>query len=296
MNNKSPLGKGLGSLIPHRIKTAETQIDRIILPTGKKNEQNILYIPVDNIDVNPYQPRRNFDQEELSGLVESIKQHGIIQPLVVSKDPHSDKVQLISGERRLRAAREAGLETVPVILKRAEEMEKLELALIENIQRQDLNIIELAQSYKQLIDEFGLTQDEAAKRLGKKRSTVANTLRVLELPGEIQKALAEGRLTFAHAKLILAIGNDIERIQLYKQILAAGMTVRDTEKVIKKHDAKSSVSILNIKRADLVLLEKEFSRSLGTKVVINDKNGKGSVSITYSTPGDLRRISSILKR
>lgn len=269
---KHGLGRGLGSLIPNKSSffSANAFGSR---PIDDKVAQSSIYeVATSAIVSNKYQPRLRFAEKPLQELAASIKEHGILQPLVVVKA--GSGYELIAGERRLRAAKMAGLSKVPVIIRESSELEKLELALIENIQRQDLNLIEAAESYQKLNDEFGLTHDEIAKRLGKSRPVVSNTIRLLALPGEIKQALAEGAITEGHAKVLLEIKDDAKRSALFKQVLAQKLTISDTSKEVKKVEVNRHTR--QVKRdANLMAYEERLREKLGTKVTIRRRGQKG---------------------
>ncbi len=279
------LGRGLDSLIPQKpIKTKFSNED-----INKLDDKNrILQIDIDKIQLNPHQPRKRFDHAELEELTESIKLYGIIQPLVVTQidDNH---FQLIAGERRLRASQILNLKTVPVIVRPAKEQEKLELALIENLQRKNLNPIEEAISYKRLIDEFNLKQEDIAKRMGKKRSTIANTLRLLTLPEEIQKAILDEKISEGHARAIASLPNEKEQKEFLKKIINNQMTVRQAEGQVKKVKIKSHLRTVKID--PIVLTREEKLRDLiGYKVSIKNKGKGGEIVIMYDSPEDLNEI------
>ena len=232
-NNNQSLGRGLASLIPQKSKPVQNSAapgqnihQEVAKASAASLQDDFIEIPIGKIATNPQQPRHNFDEKELEELAGSIKEHGIIQPLVAVKIA-PDQYELIAGERKLRAAKMAGLELVPVIVREeAGEREKLEIALIENIQRHDLNVLEEARAYKKLIEEFDLTQEDIAKRVSKSRSAVANKIRLLGLPIEIQRALQEGKITEGHARSILAIENQEKQRALFELILKENLTVR----------------------------------------------------------------------
>jgi len=250
--------------------------------------ERVRQIPINQIEQNPLQPRENFDHSELEELINSIKKHGILQPLIVTQKT-SGSYQLIAGERRLRASEVLELETVPCLIRKAEELEKLELALIENIQRSDLNPIEEARAYQKLVDEFHLTQEEVAEKVGKKRATIANTLRLLDLPEEIQQALRQKKITTGHAKVILAAESEAERLKIFKKILTSDLTVRQTEGEVKKIKVKSHYRTVE---KDLETEEKEdrLRQALGTKVSINKKDQGGQVEIEYYSAEELNDL------
>jgi len=282
--NKTTLGRGLSSLIP----SASGKNYWSAEATNKKTEP-VEKIPLSRIMVNPQQPRENFEKQGLEDLVGSIKEHGILQPLIVSETPRG--YELIAGERRLRAARLANLAEVPVIIRSATNQQKLELALVENLQREDLNAIERARAYQRLIDEFSLTQDAVAKKVGQSRTAVANTLRFLALPPEMQNALKAGKISEGHAKVLLGIVDPKNRLQLFKKILEEGLTVRSTE-------AQKQVSVRKHTRSykdDLELKAKEarLRSALGTKVKINSRGKGGQVQIEY---GDAEELEGIIQK
>lgn len=268
-----PLGRGLDSLIPRK---------KFTLPQEK--QEAILEIPVEKIRSNPYQPRNVFDEQSLEGLVNSIKEHGIIQPLVVTKIS-DDFYELIVGERRLRAAKILNLEKVPVIIRSVESSKKLELSLIENIQRKDLNPIERARAYQRLIDEFNLTQEEVAKKIGKARATVANTLRLLTLSTPIQKAIENEKISEGHAKILLSLDSLEKQEAMLKRILGVGLTVREVEQLVVSKRKKPVFK-------DLVLKEKEdrLQEALGTKVTIKKRGKKGKIIIEFYSEEDLENL------
>ena len=282
MPKPSALGRGLGSLIP-QTKT----ITEELIPSAK---QELLNIPLGDSRENPRQPRKYFAPEDLADLVASIKEHGILQPIVVTRMGHG--FELIAGERRLRASRELDLETIPAIVREASEQEKLELALIENVQRAQLNAIEEAFAYKALIEEFGLSQEKVAERVGKSRSTVANDLRLLELPDEMRSALRSGKITKGHARMLLAESNDKKREKLFQEMLSGGMSVREAESRVLGSGKRASTKDPNI-----AALEKSLREALGTKIGIKERGGKGSIKISFYSRDELLdlidRLSSI---
>ena len=282
------LGRGLGSLIPNK-KIAENIIskdNRGIIGEDFKNK--VLEVPVELVEVNPHQPRQVFDHAELEELIESIKQHGIIQPLIVTKT--EDGYQLIAGERRLRSAKIIGLNTVPVLVREAGEQEKLELSLIENIQRKNLNPIEKAYSYQRLMDEFNLSQEASAKKLGINRSVLANTVRFLELPEDVQKALASGDITEGHAKVIAGLDSEKEQLDFLKKISQYNFTVRDAEKQIRKTRSKTTTRA--VKSPELEEKEDLLRSKLNTKVFIKKNGKKGQIMIDFYSDEEMNYIIS----
>lgn len=280
MKHNNILGRGLASLIP--ITSGKSSIWQGLV--GEKGEK-IQEISVTDIQQNPMQPRQNFDQYGEEELVNSIKEHGIIQPLIVTKNDQG--YQLIAGERRLRAAKSLKLKTVPVIVRDASQQQKLEVSLIENIQRQDLNPVEEAMAYRKLLDEFGLTQEQLAKRVGKNRATAANILRLLDLPDEIRKALIEKKITVGHAKVLLSLDKAEDQIKAFKNILLQGLNVAETTRIVRKIQPGKI-----IKPIDFELQEKEerLREILATKVKIEKRGKGGKIIIEYYSPEELAAL------
>lgn len=253
------------------------------------NAIEVLELPVEDIVPNPMQPRQIFGHKELDDLVSSIKEHGVLQPITVTR-LSDGKYELIAGERRLRSSKIAGRKTIPAIIRTAGEMEKLELALIENIQRQDLNPIEKAESYYRLMDEFGLTQEKAANRLGIQRSTMANTLRLLQLPGEIQRALADGKLTQGHARALVALDSRKDQMRLFKKILFTGMNVRDAESQVREISKTTKKSYID---PNVQALQDEIQQALGTRVELKRQKKGGKIIIHYYSSEELDNLLDI---
>jgi ParB family chromosome partitioning protein len=282
LGSNKGLGKGLESLIP-----GSSQID----DTGIVN--NLNEVSLNLIDANPHQPRTDFDDEALKELSVSIEKFGILQPLVVS--PKGDHFELIAGERRLRAAKMAGLKKAPVIVREVSDHEKLEVALIENVQRANLNPIEEAASYRKLIEEFGYTQEQTADAVGKSRAAVANKLRLLGLSTEIKRALREGNITEGHAKALLAISDESKRELLLAEIIKNGFNVREVEKAatkivsVKKPKEKSETDLINDQ------LAADLKSHLGTKVKIKGGKKSGRIEIEYFSQEELSRIYQKIK-
>ncbi len=304
-NNNHGLGRGLASLIPQKNlpadETGKSASNNSGLPAKSQTDlpqDDFLEVPIEKIAMNPQQPRHDFDEKELQELADSIKEHGIIQPLVVTKIA-PEQYELIAGERRLKAARLAGLELVPVIIREeAGEREKLEIALVENIQRHDLNVVEEARAYKKLIGEFDLTQEEIAMQVGKSRSAVANKVRLLSLPVEIQRALIEGRITEGHARSILAIENPEKQRVLFELILKNNLTVRQAEDKVREVTVATHKRRISGAAQDPVLkdAEERLATALGTKVAIKKSGGGGKIVIDFYSAEELENIASqILK-
>ena len=274
------LGRGLSSLIPGASNANYWSGD-----TAHKSGERIERIPVARIVVNPHQPRERFERQGMEDLVSSIKEHGILQPLVLTETPRG--YELIAGERRLRAAKLANLKDVPAIIRSATNQQKLELALVENVQRQDLNALERAKAYQQLIDDFSLTQDEVAHKVGQSRSAVANILRLLHLPSDMQAAIAEGKLTEGHAKVLLGVSDPKARQQLFKKIIEEGLSVRSVES-----EKQTSVRGHTRKQADVETRAREarLRAALGAKVTIKPAGKGGNITIHYSDAEELEGI------
>ena len=280
------LGRGLGSLIPKKVptETISKKNKDILADDGAK----ILQIPTNMIEPNPQQPRQVFNHQDLEELIESIKKYGIIQPLVVTKA--GSGYQLIAGERRWRSAKIIGMTTVPAILREANEQEKLELALIENIQRRDLNPIERAIAYQKLMQEFNLTQEEVAEKMGVSRSGVANTLRFLDLPKEVQKALADAKITEGHAKVIAGLPTEKDKLEFLNKILQYSFTVRDAERESRHVTKKAHAPRRSTK--DPFVEEKEdlLRTNLHTKVNIKKQGEAGQIVIDFYSAEELDSI------
>ena len=300
------LGRGLSSLIPQKAKKiSEPEADfnyfgsqgnavgDRIAPVASPKLLDDREIEISRIVPNPHQPRFHFDEIKLQELSDSIKEHGIIQPIVVSRNADGG-FEIIAGERRFQAAKLAGLLKVPVIIREVTEQQKLELAIIENIQRHDLNPIEEAKSYQKLIDEFDLSQDEAAKKLGKSRSTVANKLRILSLPVEIQKALMEEKITEGHAKAILAISEPEKQKALFELILKSGLTVRQTENKTKEVSVRTHNRNVNID-PETKAVEDDLSQTLNTKVKLQKSGAGGKIVIEFYSEEELGNILEKIK-
>jgi len=278
------LGRGLGSLIPKKTVNYDpnNQEDVFVL---HDNEEKLIRISPDKIDFNPYQPRQDFVEGALNDLVASIREYGIIQPLIVTKK--AGRFELIAGERRLRSARVIGLKDVPVIVREADEQKKLEIALVENLQREDLNPIETALAYRRLIDEFDISQDEVASRVGKARPSITNSLRLLNLPAEIRQAIAEKKITEGHAKYLLGLEGITKQLNVFKKILRNNLTVSETDKVIRTLGGTKSARPKNY--ADQAREEK-LASLLSTKIEIKRQGAKGKLIIDFNSEEELNGI------
>ncbi len=281
-----PLGKGLNSLIPQG-KIRKT----IRKETGNGTEvdhNRIWHIPLSEITPNSEQPRKHFSHEELEDLVASIKKHGVLQPIIITEKTDGG-YELVAGERRFRSSQIAGLASIPAIVRSTTAQEKLELALIENIQRQDLNPIEEGFAYKRLIDEFNLTQQEVSEQVGKNRSTVANMIRLLDLPEEIQKALIENKISTGKARALLSLKDEKEQMKVFKSMIGEEMTVRDVEKEVYGEGQKSRKG--SVRRDPNVAAQEELlEERLGTKVNIMQRGKKGTITIHFSSKDELKRL------
>lgn len=273
------LGKGLTALIPPL----------------KKEESNIVYIHIDNITTNPYQPRKTFEESSLHELADSIKQHGLQQPLIITQISN-DKYELVVGERRLRASKLAGLSTVPCIVKSLSENEKLILSLIENLQRQDLNPVEEAEGYKRLIETFNLTQEDVARMLGKNRTAITNSLRILNLPDDIKQILIEHKLTAAHARSLVVIKDEALLRDLVNRIIELNLSVREVEKIVNNYRKVKSKKVKPI--PEIILnFQYELQKLFNTKVhIYYSKKNTGTVSFYFYSKSDFERLLNNFKK
>ncbi len=288
------LGRGLGSLIPKKtitygqnpFKSEVAEEETVVL----HDNDRILKVSPNRIAINPQQPRTYFSDTALNDLAESIKQHGIISPLIVTKK--DDGYELIAGERRLRSAKLLGLKEVPVIVREEKDQKKLEIALIENLQREDLNPLETARAYQRLIDEFNITQEEAAHKVGKARSSVANALRLLALPLPIQEALATGKISEAHAKYLLGLEGEAKQLTMLKKIIRQNLTVAETDKEIKRLGGTKAAKPKDyFDRAR----EEELGELLTTKVEIKRQGKGGKLMIDFYSEEELNEIIKKIK-
>ena len=275
---KKVLGRGLGALIPSKHIDAAAPV-----------ADGLMQLPLASIAPNPYQPRKTFNEASIDELARSVREHGIVQPLVVTRA--GDRYKLIAGERRYRAAQKAGLQTVPVIVKEmVQEGDALQIALIENIQREDLNPMEEAAAYHQLHQEFGLTQEEISRRVGKERSTVANFLRLLKLPEAVKKLLASGHLSMGHARALLALDSAKKQEHLADRVVKRGLSVRQTELMASLGAPKPPAKLEKEKDVFTRDAEERLARTLRTKVDIDRKRRGGVIHIRFASEDDLIRI------
>jgi len=298
MAKNNALGKGLGALIgKNPDNTTPTKPDNTSSssPDGLSTE-NVRKITLNNIVASPLQPRRQFLEEELSDLTESIRQHGIIQPLIVRPvTGNINQFELIAGERRWRASTLLGLETVPVIVRNASDQDVLEMALIENLQRQDLNPMEEAQGYVRLANEFSLKQDEIAKHVGKARASVANAMRLLDLHEDVQSLVSARKISMGHAKAILGLKEHSAQKAAAQNVISDGLTVRATERLVQDFHKKKNPSKANKGKAEeksplIIALENKLEHHFSTRVKMKHKKKKGRIEIEYYGNDDLQRL------
>ena len=289
---KKGLGKGLGALL------GDGGADDVIAPVSAKADGDMVtMLKLVDIEPNRNQPRKSFDDEKLLELADSIKEHGVISPILVGRS-NNGFYSIIAGERRWRAAKKAGIKTIPAIVKDFDEIKIQEVALIENLQRQDLNPVEEAFGYKKLMDDFSLTQEQISEKMGKSRSSVANSLRILNLAPEVLEALKNSEISFGHAKVILSVDSKKVQAELAKKIIAEDLSVRATEQLLKQKTEKPKKPKkidLNLKLA-FESIEKEVSSSLGSDIKITDKGNKGTIQISYYSKEEFDRIIEILNK
>jgi ParB family transcriptional regulator, chromosome partitioning protein len=298
---RSGLGKGLGALIP-----TEASGDR---------SSTLREVPIGSIKPNPRQPRTTFDEEAMSSLAASIKELGVLQPILVRQigSDAADEFELIAGERRWRAARRAGLQTIPVLVQTSDESKSLEQALVENLHRQDLNVLEEAAAYQQLIEEFGYTHDQVATRVGKSRTSVTNTLRLLQLPSAVQRLLAEGQISAGHARALLGTPDRGYQETLAKSIITEGLSVRSVEELVREHSGDSDGELPDLSPSSssgegasssdrgqrlpppgILELEELLSGFLNTRVKVDLTAKRGKVIVDFATLEDLERIYKLM--
>lgn len=295
------LGKGLESLIPRGVSSS---------PQNNNNEdvkikESVFLIEIERIKENPYQPRRDFNQEELQSLAGSIREHGVLQPIIVTKTEEETSsgikvfYELVAGERRLKASKMAGLDFIPAIIRRRTEgKQKLELALVENVQRQDLNALEKAKGYEKLIKEFGLTQKEVGERIGQSRELVANTIRLLNLPVEIQRAIESGKISEGHGRAILSISDDNRRLSFLNEIISKNLTVRAAESLGRQVKGVAKRVSKTYSDPQTKHLESQLEDFLGTRVKLakSGSGNRGRILIEFYSPEELNAIlEKILK-
>lgn len=280
MAERKVLGKGLGALIPE-------------ITEDVSSSDRSLNCTIDNIQVNPHQPRTIFNQDKIEELARSIREKGIIQPLLVKKSEIG--YELIAGERRLRAAKLAGLTQVPIIVKNVSEEEQIEYSLIENLQREDLNPIEEGEAYKKLMQDFEYTQQQLSKVLGKDRTTIANQIRLLKLPSMVKKALSQSEISMGHARCLLSISEPLKLREAFRLILLKGLSVRETEKLAKKLNQPKIKKKTEEKSIHLEAIRSDLMQHLGTQVKIWQRGKKGKIIIEFYSPEELEGILERIK-
>lgn len=291
---KRALGRGLSALIPQAGATSAASP----APTeGAPPKPGILKLPIESIRRDAGQPRRAFDPAKLEELTASIKAQGLLQPVLVRKDGNG--YRLIAGERRWRAAQAAGLQEIPALVREATESEAFEMALVENLQRADLNPIEEAEGYRRLVEEFGLTQEQVSARVSKDRSSVANAIRLLSLPDEVKSMVADGTLNMGHARALLGVPRIPEMMDLAAQVAAKRLSVRETEKLVQQSKADRSKDASRPAKSNpqVKALVEELQRLLGTKVRLSEKGGgKGTLEVDFFSYDDLDRLLKLLRK
>ena len=294
---KMVLGKGMAALFGDKISSN----DFLDKEEKKENqsENGSLTLPLDKIEINPAQPRKVFKEKEIEELAQSIKENGIIQPLLVAANPDKKNYLLIAGERRFRAAKLIGLEFVPVIIKKATKKDHMVMSIIENVQRSDLNCVEEALAYYQLMEEFKLTQEEVAKKIGKDRSTIANFLRILKLPKDIVMMLQKELLSFGHAKVLASLKDDGEIIRLANITVAKNLSVRELEDLSKKSGLKASTGPIGPEKnrrddEKYFIYQQKLERKTGFQTKIKNSGNKGTIQIIFNNPDDFEKIYNYL--
>jgi ParB family chromosome partitioning protein len=291
--NKEQLGKGLRALLGNIEKVDSNQATEVKQEVIKELSKGVAEISISEIEPNPFQPRTDFDQDELLELVQSIKTHGIIQPITV-RSLAINKYQLISGERRWRASKLAGLKDIPAYIRLADDQGMLEMAIVENIQRSNLNALEVAISYQRLLDECNLQHEELADRVGKERSTVTNYMRLLKLPPDIQSGLKNEQISMGHARALLSVDNITDQLFLYKKVIRESLSVRNTEKLIRERKSNKPSSGTKSKaeiHPEVRKIKNRLSTNFGTKVDISrSKDGKGKIVIHFNSDDQFNDI------
>ena len=295
---KRGLGKGIGALFGNDIEETESVAQDIRHINETEEKEKITTLKLSQVEPNKDQPRKSFDEEKLQILADSIKKHGVIQPIIV-KDLNNGFYQIVAGERRWRASRMAGLKEIPAIVRTYDELAAMQIALIENLQRENLNPIEEALSYKALLDDFSLTQEKVSEQVGKSRSAIANAIRLLSLPEEVQTMLEEGTISGGHARAILAVNSDEGKLLLAQKVIENGLNVRQAEqlaKTLNKQKPKQEPQPAATSAFDLQLqeIQNRMSNLLGTKVKILNGAKKGKIEIEYYSANDLDRVLKLL--
>jgi len=304
MSKKKALGRGLSAVLSDSDADERLEVDSFPVgstpaTTQKSPTGGVTEISLEEIEVNPFQPRSHFDQEAILELAESIQIHGIIQPITVRRLT-DHQYQLISGERRYQAAKLAGLKAIPVYIRSANDQQMLEMALIENIQRENLNAIEIALSYQRLMSECSLKQEELGERVGKNRTTVTNYLRLLKLPPDIQIAVRDNKLSMGHARAIINVENHEQQLYIFKKTLSEDLSVRKVEELVrdlaqKNESKKENQTATSPASREIAQLQSRLSSHFGTRVVVKSDGKKGDIKIPFLSVEDLNRILDILK-
>ena len=296
---KRGLGKGLDMLIPNKADTQKVrQMSTEAAASRQPEGERIATLPLQKVEPNRSQPRKKFDTKGLNELADSIREHGVITPILVQKE--DDYYQIVAGERRWRAAKIAGLKEIPAIIKNYEGAEKLAVSLIENIQREDLDVIEEAQAYRQLIDDYALTQEQVAKRVSKSRTAITNAMSLLNLDERVQTMLAEGAIAMGHARALLAIKSKTAQYALAQKVAAQQMSVREVERAVKQLSGTQGKASKTRKKKEsdpyLRDMEEKMAQAVGTKVIISEKaRGKGKIEIEYYSMAELDRLFEIIR-
>lgn len=291
MSNKA-LGRGLNALLGIY---NEDSYDNITNKNSNKTDSGVLEIEIEKIFANPNQPRKHFDEEALNELAASIKTHGIVQPIVLNQQPDG-KYMIIAGERRWRAAKICGLKTVPAVIKNYTDKQVKEISIIENLQREDLNPIEAARAIKQLMDEYGLTQEAVSERIGKSRSNIANTLRLLTLYPEVINMVEQDKISYGHARCLVVVENPKDQIKFAQMVVSKNLSVRDLEKIIKNYtNPVKKIIIKQEQSLELRELINQMQKTFATKVSAIGNDSKGRIYIDYYSRDDLDRIAELLE-
>lgn len=278
--NKQPLGRGLSALIPESAK--------------RQTADRVINIPVEDVTPNPYQPRIQMNNESLEELAASIKEKGVVQPILV-RSMGTDKYEIIAGERRFRACKMVGLPEVPAIVREVNDTEAMAIAITENIQREDLNAVELARAYSSLMNEFNLTQEQLAQSVGKSRPAVANMMRLLQLPQEIQENILSGKISMGHARALLSLEQQNLQIELCKKIIELELSVRQTEKMVQKLLQQPKQQRIAFRSPEIEAIENKLRTMLATQVKVQQTGKKGKIEIEYYSVDDIDRIMSIIE-
>jgi ParB family chromosome partitioning protein len=276
---KKALGKGIKAFIPEEY--------------GILKEESYTELEVDELRPSPLQPRMRFDEKGIEELAQSIRKAGVLQPIIVI--PEGEQFRILIGERRWRAAQKAGLRKVPVLIRNIPKEQQLEVSLVENLQREELNPIEIARAYERLTEELGYTQEEVGEKVGKDRASVANFLRLLKLPSEIQESIQDGKISMGHAKILLSVEDSKTQLELVKRIVQKGLSVRATENLVAKFNKQLSPSRKRNPDPNLEAVQEELLKALGTKVAISGNQKKGIINIFYYSLDELNRISEFIK-